>query len=41
MELGFAHRALKSQQEAIIEVRRIIDAIFIEDERVGESADFQ
>ena len=38
MQFRFAHRALQAQQQAIVEVRRIVQAIFIEDERVGERA---
>ena len=41
MQLRFAHRALQAQQQAIIEVRRIIQPILIEDEGVGERAKFK
>ena len=41
MELGFAHRALEPEQKAVVEVRRVVDAILIEDERVGERADLE
>lgn len=40
MQFRLAHRSLKPQQETIIEVRRIIHAVFIENQRVSESADF-
>ena len=41
MQLGFAHRALEAQKKAVVEVGRIVHAIFVKDERVGQSADFQ
>jgi hypothetical protein len=37
MEFGFTHRALHPQQQAVIEVRRIVDAILIQYERVAQS----
>jgi len=40
MQLSFAHRPFEAQQETIVEVGGIIYAIFIENERVGKSADF-
>ena len=41
MQLGLAHGSLQSQQQSIIEVCRVIDAIFIENECVSESTDLQ
>ncbi len=41
MQLGFAHGALEAEQQAIIEHRRMIDAIGIADERVGEAAEVE
>ena len=41
MQFRFAHGSFETQQEAIIEVRWIIHAVFIENERVGQSADLQ
>lgn len=41
MELGFRHRALEAEQQAIIEVRRIVDAVFIENQGLGEGAHLQ
>ena len=40
-ELGFAHRALEPEQQAIVEVGWIVHAIFVEDEGVGQGTDFQ
>ena len=41
MQLRFTHRALESQQETIIEVSRMVDPIFIQDEAIGQRADLQ
>ena len=41
MQLGFAHRALEAQQEPIVEVGRIVYAVLVENQRVGEGADLQ
>ena len=38
MQFRFTHGALQAQQQAIVEVRRIVQPILIEDERVGERA---
>ena len=35
------HGALQSQEASVIKVVRIVESILIEDERVGECADFQ
>jgi hypothetical protein len=41
VQLGFAHGPLETQQQSVVEVRGIVDAILIEDEGVGEGADLQ
>lgn len=41
MQFSFAHRALEPEQQAIVEVGRVVHAVFIEDERVGQGADLQ
>lgn len=41
VQFGLAHRALKAQQQSIIVVARIIDAVFVNDERVGEGTNLQ
>jgi hypothetical protein len=41
MQFRFAHRSFETQQETIIEVCWIIHAVFIKNERVGQSADLQ
>jgi hypothetical protein len=41
VQLGFTHRALEAQEQAIVKVPRVVDAILVEDERLGEGADFQ
>ena len=33
MQFCFAHRSLQAQQKAVIEVRRVVDSVLIEDER--------
>jgi hypothetical protein len=38
MQLGFAHRALEPEQEAIVEEGGMIDAVSIADQRIGEAA---
>ena len=38
MQFRFAHGALQAQQQAIVEVRRIVQPVLIEDERVGQRA---
>ena len=41
MQLGFAHRSFEAEQEPVVEARWIVDAILVEDQRVGERADLQ
>ena len=41
VELGFGHRALEPEEQPIVEVARVVDAVFIEDERIGEGADLE
>jgi hypothetical protein len=41
MQFRLAHRAFESQQQAVIEVAGIINAIFIEDERIAEGANLE
>src|SRR4029077_16642334 len=40
VQFGLAHRAFEAEQEAIIEAGRIIDAVFVENERRGQCAQF-
>src|SRR5262245_3495724 len=40
VQLRFTHRPLQAQQQ-IVEVGGIVDAVLVEDQRVGESADLQ
>ena len=37
IEFRFAHRALQSEQEAIIEQRRVINSVGVADQRVGQT----
>src|SRR5499427_3708728 len=39
VQLGFAHCALQPQQESVIEHRRVIEAVAIADQRVGEAGE--
>jgi hypothetical protein len=41
MQFRFAHCALQAQQQAIVEVRGVVQPILIEYERVGERAQFE
>src|SRR5579864_1039304 len=41
MKFRFRHGALQSEQKSVIKVARIVESILIEDECLGESADFQ
>src|SRR5580700_274183 len=41
MELGFAHGTLQPQQQAIIEVRRVVDALLVKDQRIGIGAELE
>ena len=41
MQFRLAHRALEAEQQTVVEVRRVINTILIEDERVGEGADLE
>jgi hypothetical protein len=37
MQLGLAHRPLQPEQQTVVEQRRMIDAVGIPDQRVGEA----
>lgn len=39
VQLGFAHRALEAEQQAIVEAGRIVDAILVEDQGRGQGAE--
>ena len=41
MQLRLAHRALETQQQTIVEVRRVVDAILVEDQRAGERRELE
>ena len=41
MQLCLGHGPLEAQKEAVVEVCRVVDAILIENQRVGQRADFQ
>lgn len=41
VQLRFAHGLLQAQQQAVVEVRRVVHAVFVQDERVSKRADFQ
>jgi hypothetical protein len=41
MEFGFTHCSLQPQQKPVVEARRIVDAVFIEDQGVGKGANLQ
>ena len=41
VQLRFAHRALQSEQQSIVEQRRMIDAIVVANESIGDAAELQ
>ena len=41
MQLRLAHRPLQAQQQAVVEVRRIVDAVLVEDQGIGQRAELQ
>ena len=41
VQFGFAHRTLEAEQQTIVEQRRMIDAIVVANESVGEAAEFE
>ena len=41
MQLGLTHRALEPEQQAIVEIARIVDAVLVEDQSVGQGANLQ
>jgi hypothetical protein len=41
VQLCFAHRSLEPEQEPVIEVAGIVDAILIHDQRIAQRADLQ
>src|SRR5215469_4536523 len=41
MKFCFGHGTLQSQEESVIKVARIVESVLIENECVGECADFQ
>src|SRR4051794_38716111 len=41
MQLGLSHGPLQSQQEAVVEIRRIVATVFVDYQRRGECAQLQ
>jgi hypothetical protein len=41
VQLGFAHCALEAEQKAIVEQRRVIDAVVVANESIGDAAQFE
>ena len=41
VQLGFAHRALETEQESIVERPRMIHPVVVANERIGQAAQFQ
>src|ERR1022692_2040015 len=41
VQLSLAHGALQSQQQAVVELCRIVDTVLVENERIGEGAQLQ
>lgn len=41
VQFGLAHGALETQQQPVVEVRRIVQAVFVQNQRIGQGADLQ
>jgi hypothetical protein len=41
MKFRLAHRTFQTEQEAVIECRRVVDSVFVKDKRIGESTYLQ
>ena len=41
MQLCFAHRAFQAEQQAVVEVARIVEPVLVEDEGLGQGADLE
>ena len=41
MQLGLAHRALQTEHQPVVEIRRVVDAVGVGDQRVGQRAQVQ
>ena len=41
VELGLTHRPLQPEQQPIVEVPRVVDAVLVQDERFGERTDLE
>src|SRR5882724_6674842 len=41
MKFGFRHGPLQSKQQSVVKVAGVVDSVLIQNERVGEGADFQ
>ena len=41
MQLGFAHRSLEPEQQAVVEVGGVVNSIFVEDQGISQRTDLQ
>jgi len=41
VQLGLGHRAFEAEQQAVVEVRRRVDAVGVGDQRLGERAEVE
>ena len=41
VQLGFAHCPLEPKQQPVVEVRRVVDSILVENQGVGQCADLK
>ena len=41
VEFGFAHGSLQAEQQPVVEVRGVVDAVFVQNEGVRQRADLQ
>jgi len=41
VELGLAHRPFQAEQQPVVEVHRVVEAVLVENEGVGQGADLE
>ena len=41
MQLGFAHGPFEAEQQPVVELSGVIDAVFVQDQSVGQGADLE
>ena len=41
VQFGFRHGAFQPQQQTVIEMARVVQSVFVQDQRLGQRADLQ